>query len=173
MRSYDLAGPDPNPMTKREIDALKSLCRELPRNPRILEIGAERGCSTLAMLEERPDAFIVSIDVGERPEQKENLQKAGLPWRRVIRILGRSQVVGLYWPWCFDLGYIDGDHRRPGIDEDIVLWAPKSTIIAFHDYIPPEKRGSHIHGRVWEAIQEWDKGEREQLLWVDRLIAFR
>lgn len=175
LRSYDLAGPDPNPMTKREVTGLKQLCSELQRSPVIIQVGAERGCSTLAMLEARPDSFILSIDYGERPEEFSNLKKAGLEWRRVVRALGRSQEIGLYFPWDCDLLYIDGDHRRPGIDQDIERWYPKvksGGIIAFHDYIidpqPP------IQGRVADAVDAWLKTTSiEEILWVGRLKAFR
>jgi len=177
--SYDLAGPDPNPMTKREVAALKQICGELPRNPVIIQIGAERGCSTMAILEQRPDAFVLSIDCGGRPEERENLEKGGLEWTRVVRALGRSQNIGLYFPWSCDLLYIDGDHRRPAIDVDIELWFPKvkpGGVIAFHDYIidpPPE-----IHGRVAAAVDEWLEESQGvisvgDLLWVGRLRAFR
>lgn len=174
--SYDLCGPDPKPMSKREVECLKGLCKELPRNPVIVQIGAERGVSTLAMLEERPDAFIFSIDVGVREEEYANLKKAELTWQRVVRGLGTSQSIGMYWPdgWRCHLLYVDGDHRRPGIDTDVRLWMPKVAdggIAAFHDYIHPDDRGPQIHGRVWEAIQE---GVTEEVvIHVDRLIAFR
>lgn len=173
--SYDLAGPDPNPMTKREIDALKQLCSGLPRNPIVVQIGAERGCSSLTILEGRPDAFIFSIDCGERPEELENLKKAGLEWTRVVRGLGKSQNIGLYFPWSCNLLYIDGDHRRPGIDVDIELWFPTvkvGGIIAFHDYIPDPP--PHVHGRVADAVDEWlDTAKVDDLLWVNRLRAFK
>ena len=171
---YDLCGPDPNPMTKQEARALKALCITLPQYPIIIQIGAERGVSTMAMLEERPDAFIFSIDTGERQQEYNNLKRAGLPWQRVVRGLGRSQNIGQHWPyyWACDLLYIDGDHRRPGIDEDIHLWIqhvkPGGTIV-FHDYIP--NPGPHIHGRVADAVDELV--ELEVVLLVDRLKAFR
>lgn len=178
-RSYDLAGPDPNPMTIQEVDALKALCRSLPADPIVIQIGAERGCSTLAILEERPDAFVFSVDCGVRPEEVENVKAAGLPWQRVVRGLGRSQNIGLHWPeaWKCDLLYIDGDHRRPGIDEDIAAWVPtvvSGGIIAFHDYIPPAERAPHIHGRVYEAVRAWLQREPQDMIrCTQRLIAFQ
>jgi predicted O-methyltransferase YrrM len=177
LTSYDLSGADPNPMTAAEVDALKSLVRLLPGMPIIIQIGAERGCSTLAMLEENPDAFIFSIDIGAAETEKQHLIEAGLPWQRVVRGLGRSQDIGEAWPveWFCNLLFIDGDHRHPGIDDDINIWKPQVIdygIIAFHDYIP--NPAPHIHGRVAEAVDEWQKREPlERILLVDRLIAFR
>lgn len=177
LTSYDLAGDDPRPMTVAEVDALKSLVRQLPaRHAIVIQIGAERGCSTLAMLEERPDLFIFSIDIGAAESEKQHLLEANLDTRHVVRGLGKSQDIGSFWPldWYCDLLFIDGDHRRPGIDDDIYLWKTQVVggIIAFHDYIPNPP--AHIHGRVAEAVDEWQKKEPlERILLVDRLIAFR
>ena len=178
----DLCGPDPNPMTLKEAEALQLLCAWLPENPAIIQIGAERGASTLAILEERGDAFVLSIDMGVQEREYENLKQAGLQWKRVVRGLGRSQNIGYAWPehWTCDLLYIDGDHQRPGIDDDILLWADAVKVggyLAFHDYIPPQERGAHIRGRVWEAVEEWRKCEAakdfDEVLHVGRLVAFK
>lgn len=176
--SYDLCGPDPRPMTKREVDALKRLCQQLPRDPIIIQIGAERGVSTLAMLEERPDAFIFSIDVDPRSEEFENLRKAQLNEGRVVRGLGKSQGMGVYWPpsWKCHLLYVDGDHKKPGVMGDVANWVPKvmdGGVVAFHDYIHPDERGPSIQGRVYEALHESGMMEEEIVLHVQRLIAFR
>jgi predicted O-methyltransferase YrrM len=173
---FDLCGPDPNPMTKREAIALQELMASLPMNPVVIQIGAERGCSTLAMLEARGDAFIFSIDINPRPEERDNLAKAHLEARKVVRGLGLSASIGAYWPedWKCHLLYVDGDHRRPGIDMDIKTWVPyvkDGGIIAFHDFIPPGERGPHIHGRVYEAVVELV--DLETILYVGRLKAFR
>ena len=168
LTAKDLAGPDPNPMTHAEVDALKQICLALPANPRIIQIGAERGCSTLAILEARPDSFVFSIDVGAREEEIANVKAANLDSRRVVRGLGRSQSIGHFWPesWKADLIYIDGDHRYAGIREDIAVWIPavaSGGILAFHDFIPPEERASQIIGRVYEALA--DAGLLEHLLY--------
>lgn len=175
LTAKDLAGPDPKPMSKVEVDVLKELVSKLPPDPTIIQIGAERGVSTLAMLEARPDAFIFSIDMGPRPEERANLIKAGLEWQRVVRGLGKSQDIGKFWPrhWTCDLLFIDGDHRRPGIDLDIQFWAgfvEGGGLIVFHDYIPnPPPR---IKGRVASAVDELCEGWNE-VMYVDRIKAFR
>ena len=176
----DLCGPDPNPMTLKEAEALQLVCAWLPEFPVIIQIGAERGASTLAMLEERPFSFIFSVDIGPRPEEREHIERAKLNPRRVVRGLGRSQEIGRHWPnsWQCDLLYIDGDHKRPGIDRDIEYWTrtvKPGGYLAFHDYIPPGQRGPHILGRVYEAIQEWRATDEdfEEVLWVERLVVYR
>lgn len=178
LTARQLAGPDPNPMTVAEIDALQSLVSVLPKWPRIIQIGAERGCSTLAMLEARPEAFIFSIDVGERPEEITNVRAGGHDFVRVVRGLGRSQNIGAHWPdcWTADLVYIDGDHRYDGVLGDIVAWeriVNDGGLLAFHDYILPEERAPTIVGRVYEAIQDSGLFERYKVaLRVERILAF-
>lgn len=180
--SYDLAGDNPNPMTVAEVDALKDLVREVGIAPTVIQIGAERGCSTLAILEASPLAFILSIDIGIAEAEREHIDRAGLDNRRVVRGLGKSQDIGYAWPsnWQCDLLFIDGDHRRPGIDRDIKLWTRTvrgGGIVVFHDYIPNPPTG--IRGRVAEAVDEWDKTNKDAgksfvLIGItDRLIAFR
>lgn len=170
----DLCGPDPNPMSCKECEALQELCKQLPENPTIVQIGAERGTSTLAMLEARPDAFIYSIDMGECKSEFDNLRKAGLDTNRVQRVLGKSQDVGKTWNKFCDLLFIDGDHRYAGVKSDIELfrpWVKSGGIIAFHDYIP-EPIPPHIRGRVAYAVDEMMTDEQE-IMWIERLKAFK
>jgi predicted O-methyltransferase YrrM len=144
-----------------------------------IQIGAERGCSTLAILEARPDAFVFSIDVGARPEEAKNVEAGGHEVRRVARGLGRSQNIGEFWPksWSADLIYIDGDHRYDGVRNDIRVWLPRvrhGGILAFHDYILPEQRAPQIVGRVFEAIADANLfGALDVETRADRYISFR
>lgn len=172
--SYDLCGPNPNPMTRAEVDALKQLVATLLDKPIIINIGAERGTSTLAMLEERPDAVIFSVDINECEKEFDNLKKAGLDYRRVHRELGRSQDIGNSWPGTVDFVFVDGDHSENGVRGDIDAWLYKirrNGIMAFHDYIP-EPIPPEIKGRVVYAVDDLMK-DYEEILWVERLKAFR
>lgn len=180
LTSYDLCGPNPNPMTRAEVDGLKLLAKNLPPNPVIINIGAERGTSTLAMLEERPDAMIYSVDIGECPGEFNNLKAAGLDSSRVLRVLGRSQEVGLTWKIMADMIFVDGDHSEAGVEGDILAWKDKlwmDGILAFHDYIP-EPIPPEIKGRVIYAVARLIEGDNpimnfEEILWIERLKAFR
>jgi len=159
-------------MHEAEVVALKKLVRliQSPR-PIFLNIGAGlEGVSTLAMLEERPDAVVLSIDIEPCPGEAESLRKAGIDHRRVIRLLGRSQDIGQYWRFPVHFAFIDGEHLHPAVEKDIELFVPWVTeIIAFHDYVPcpPHKRLR----RATFAIDEGMAGY-EKILHVDRLIAF-
>ncbi len=173
--SFDLAGPDPSPMTVEEVKMLKRLVAELPDNPVIINIGAERGTSTLAMLEERQDAIIFSIDVGPCESEKENIHRAGLDETKVIRLFGRSQDIGRFWPFYVDFVWVDGDHSYDGVLGDIETWLRKigaGGIFAFHDYFegtPPP----HNPSGAGQAIREKMIDKYDLIASVDRLRAFR
>lgn len=171
----DLCGPNPNPMSCPECHGLQELAEMLPDEPVIVQIGAERGTSTLALLEARPDAFIWSIDMGVCEGEFENLKKAGLDVQRALRVLGKSQDVGIKWDRMCDMLFVDGDHSAAGVKEDIRLfrpWVKRGGIIAFHDYIP-EPIPPEIKGRVVYAVDEMMTAEYEEILWIERLKAFK
>lgn len=176
--SRDISGGEPWPLSITELEALKRICNKLPGWPVIIQIGSGIGCSTMAMLEERPGATLFSIDNKCNDAELQNLKRAGLSYQNVIRIWGNSQDVGVAWVHSCDLLFIDGDHQRPGIDEDIKLFVPhvkRGGYVLFHDYIPPLQRPAHIHSQVYEAIEEWLEQERElfgRIFWVDRLVCF-
>ncbi len=176
--SYDLAGEDPNPMSVAEVDALKQLVKMDSLNfykPMIINIGAERGTSTLAMLEERPEAIIFSIDVNASEGEFENLAKAGFEFPNVIRLLGHSQVIGNVWPFFVDFIWIDGDHSYEGVAGDIYHWIPKvhkGGIVAFHDYFEGEPPAHNPSG-AGRAIREKMMTKYELICEVERIRAFR
>jgi predicted O-methyltransferase YrrM len=164
------------PMSYAEIECLKKLARMLPDNPTIVNIGADRGVSTLAFLEERPDCFIFSVDVLPCKEELENVRKGGHDHRKVVRLLGDSKVLGPKFPYQCDMLFIDGDHWGAG--KDIEAWVDTNKVksggvIALHDWQPggcaPNNPGS-----VTEDVIEWrERAEYEQIAEVERVIAFR
>lgn len=173
--SYSLAGEDPKPMTVAEVDCLKELVRDImTKYPIIINIGAERGVSTLAMLEELPDATIYSIDVNPCEGEIENVHKAGLDTTRVIRLLGRSQDIGRSWSFRTDFIWVDGDHSYEGVKGDIIAWAKHVVlggVIAFHDYFdgdPPEHNPSGAGKAVRELMHPDDL-----IMTCERIRAFR
>lgn len=164
-----------------EVEILKELVRELPRRSIIVNIGAgNRAISTLAMLEEKRDAFIFSIDVKVKENEQIYLAKAQLPGARVVRILGKSQRVGKFWPIEVDFVFVDGDHTYKGVRGDLV-WMSKvkvGGIIAFHDYSPPKPRKETKaqltkEGDVKRAVDEYVGENWEEIAHVHRIKAFR
>ena len=108
-----------NMLTENEAKALQKCVNHLPDNPVIVQIGANEGLSTVAMMSARPDAFIFSIDLKPYSQERQNLIDEGLNYQRVVRILENSQDIE--WPPSrIDMIYFDGDHRYNGIKQ-IVL----------------------------------------------------
>jgi predicted O-methyltransferase YrrM len=162
-------------MTVEEVKMLKRLVAELRPNPVIINIGAERGTSTLAMLEERNDSIIFSIDVAPCEGEFENARKAGLDDSRIIRCLGSSQNIGRSWPFYVDFIWVDGDHSYVGVKADIDAWLPRISsggIIAFHDYFEDDPPPHNPSG-AGQAVREKMIDKYDLIASVDRLRAFR
>lgn len=112
----------------------------LPENPVIINIGAGAGTSSIAMLEERPDAFVFSVDKIAAELERVNLIRCKIPIQRCIRILGKSWDVGEWFPYQVDMVFVDGDHGTKAVEQDICVWLPKvrpGGVMAFHDYKHP------------------------------------
>lgn len=174
LTAYDLSDGR-EPISHDEIHFLKRMARWLPEQPLIVNIGAARGASTLALLEERNDAVIFSIDIYECSDEADHIKQAGLDHRRVIRLLGRSQDIGQFFPFKADLVFIDGDHQYDGVLADIKVWPEKvksGGVFACHDYIPGENPPNNIT-HVYEALSATILDDYDILNIVDRIIAFR
>jgi len=162
-------------MSYGEINFLVSLVKDLTAEPVIVNIGAADGVSTVAMLEARRDAFIFSVDIGECPQERANVEAAGLDVTRVVRLLGRSQDVGKRFPYEADMVLVDGGHDYESVGGDIEVWAWRvrpSGVLAFHDYIEPP-RPANNPSEAFEAVNDNLPDGFELVSRVDRLIAFR
>lgn len=175
--SYDISDKT-SMMSRGEIDTLKKYARKLPTNAIAIIIGAGTGTSSLAIMEERTDITIFSVDIAfptagmYEPGEKENLKRAGM-WDsgNVIQILGNSQRIGKIWPYRYDMIFIDGDHRYEFVKQDVNLWIPrakKNAIVMFHDYGSKEIKP---HSGVKDAVDEilldkWKKVDYNRWLLV-------
>jgi predicted O-methyltransferase YrrM len=120
-----------------EAQILKQCVAMLPADPVIINIGASVGTSAIAMLEERPDAFIFSVDKEEAALEKVNLKRCEISVTRCIRILGKSWDVGQDFPYSVNMVFVDGDHGDKAVERDICTWISKvlpGGIMAFPDY---------------------------------------
>lgn len=156
--------------TVADVETLHALADMLPLCPVVVNIGACFGTSTLAILEQRPDAFVFSIDIMPCPLERQHHEQAGIPAGRCVRVLGPSQDVGRYWPaHSVDFVFVDGGHADVEVRGDIDAWLKTikpGGIIAFHDYgtasLPDVKRV------VDEAF-----GNTPPLVAVERIRAWR
>lgn len=123
-----------------EVELIHKCVLGLPANPVIVNIGANVGTSAIAMLEVRPDAFVFSIDKRPCTEESTNLSQSGLEPRRVVRVLGDSSRIGVFWPFNVDMVFVDGAHDDDGVKADISAWRGKvkpGGIMLYHDYNHP------------------------------------
>ena len=176
--SYTIGAKFPM-LVKIEIDLIKRYVNELPPNPIIINIGAGVGAGSLAMLEERDDLLIWSIDnlfpdTGMyEPGEKQNLINAGF-WDSgsVIQVRGESQLVGKKWNVLCDMLFIDGDHRYSFVKKDIELWVPwakPGAPILFHDYATKKvKPKAGVKQAVDELLSHYKPIDYRKWLWVIR-----
>lgn len=169
-------------LKRDEVGTLKEIVRALPPNPVIVNIGTgQRGISCLAMLEERSDAVIFTVDVGKCDHAFENLHKSGREWRRVIQVFGESVAVGEHWLLESDAVVVDGDHHYEAVCEDIRVWAKTikpGGVIIFHDHSPPEPRPqtrTQLQKEAWvtKAVNDSLDDEWEVVAHAGRFKAFR
>ncbi len=123
-----------------EAQILKKCVSMLPKNPIIVNIGAGFGTSSAAILEERPDAFIFSVDKKPAVDEHIGILACGMDLTRCVRLLGKSWEVGRYFPYSVNMVFVDGDHGTKAVEQDIMTWLSKvipGGIMAFHDYKHP------------------------------------
>jgi predicted O-methyltransferase YrrM len=161
----------------KEIELIKKLVNELRPYPTIVNIGAGSGTSALAMLEERDDLLIWSIDnefpTTHRytPGEKQNLIDAGF-WESgsVIQVWGESQLVGLKWNIWFDMIFVDGNHKYEPVKRDIELWMPwlkPGGYALFHDYgTKQQKPKSGVKDAVDELLSDWEFVDYQRVTWA-------
>lgn len=152
-------------MSVGEVGLLKKCAAMLPENPVVIIIGAGFGTSSLAVLEERPDAFIFSIDIKPKPEEVRALIGGGVDFSRCIRILSPSPNVGYNFPYEVEMVFIDGRHTDHGVQADINAWLPNvpNGIMLFHDYNHPNL--TRLTGIVDKAMEDYERiGENRYLV---------
>ena len=140
-----------------EILLIKKCVDDLPVKPLIVNIGAGFGTSALAMLEERPKAFIFSIDKLPRPEERRHIEQAGFDGAQVLRILSDSARAGRQWPFKIDLCFVDGDHGTEAVQKDMEHWNPHVRMggyMIFHDYNHPNV--PDLTTAVEKEMNDWE-----------------
>jgi hypothetical protein len=76
---------------------------------------------------------------------------------RLVRHLS-AEAAPLFADGSLDFVYIDGDHERPSVDQDLSLWWPKlkaGGILAGHDFICPGEPGGLWGAHIQPAVMEF------------------
>lgn len=168
-------------LTHREVTALKSLVRLLPDNPVVVILGVGAGTSSVAVLEERKDLRLISIDIrkdspmGGLAGELNAIKLRGINVNgRHEQILGDSKIVAKDFTERVDMVFIDGDHSYEGCAGDINGWLPfiKPTgIMAIDDY-GPNKHGEEKWPAVRKAVDELLQPKFNEILMIDSIVAF-
>lgn len=153
-------------LTRNEVDLIKEMARLLPPDAVCCNIGAGAATSIIALLEERPELYVYSIDI-DPDNGMSQLHESGFI-SRIIQIVGDSKKVE--WQYGkIDYTFVDGEHSYEGILGDIRAFLPRMAengIMLFDDY-------ADIHWSSVKQIVDLYAGKWEQLGYVDNLIAFR
>lgn len=134
----------------------------------VVNIGANIGTSTCAILEANPDAFVFSIDIKAWPEERENVIACNLNPARVVRLLGSSYEMR-HFPYEVDMVFVDGGHHDEAVIGDIEVWKPRcKQVMLFHDYHHPnykDKPNVNLDEIVDREMADWQRiGEARYLV---------
>lgn len=168
MNAHDLAATY-HMLSVDEVDLIQECVKSLPPNIIAVNIGANIGTSTCAILEANPVAKVYSIDRKEYPEERRNLIACGLNPDAVVRILGDSRRIQFTEP--IDLVFVDGGHDDETVNSDIDKFKPLCRhIMLFHDYDHPNYRGTNTHLTqiVDRRMADWERIGQARYL-----VAFR
>lgn len=138
-----------------EREFLFNAAKEIPESGLAVNLGTEYGASTVCLLEgSHPTVSVVAVDInmsryeGPRPS-------------RLALVEARSVDYLQEWGGAIDLLFIDGDHSRKGVWDDIG-WIDHLTVggvVAFHDTCDYDSgdpaRLHHICPEVDEVVTAW------------------
>lgn len=146
---------------------LQSLASTLPENCRVINIGGAVGTSTAAILrgvEHLGNAFVLSIDIKDCPEEIETLKKQGLPYeyprfeQKISDSLnvaeGLAERIEKKLMGEIDMVFVDGSHSYEGVYLDLIDYSKilkPGGLLVCHDYEDPRQ------GEVTAAINQWQK----------------
>lgn len=135
---------------------LCGLVDSLPEGARVVNIGGESGCSTVALLRggrDIADFRLYAIDILPRPDEAQYARDCGLADpERFIQIQQDSKVIGEGWLARVHLVFIDGDYSYRGCLGDLRAWEPNVAAggyILVHNYQWVYPTG------VTRAVDEW------------------
>lgn len=122
-------------MTPAELAFLQALALRLPAHATVVELGAYKGRSTVAIREALdPDSKLVTVDQAALDAFRENT--AGLA--NLDLVIGDSaEAASGFADASVDLVIIDADHSYHAVKRDIQAWHPKlksGALLTGHDW---------------------------------------
>lgn len=114
---------------------------------------------------------------GKTQEDWEGLYRGAvkyLPWFHQLRIIRMESVdaARFFWDGYFDFVYIDGDHRKEFVLQDINAWLPKvrkGGIIAGHDYLDRIRKNHQVKLAVNEFFGEENIIKERCSVWIKEI----
>lgn len=180
---YAFAEEIPSAVTERECRRLAELAEGRP----VLEVGTYLGRSTIALASTAevvhtvdfhpPDHLTREVE-STLPAFLHNLDRYELRHKVVVHFgFSQETLPALREEW-FDLAFIDGQHQREPVEEDIGLVLPhlaNTAILAFHDY---GRAGVHTAEgwddfHVTEVVDEFARRRGVDVEVVDTLAVLR
>jgi len=124
-------------ITLEELVLLKKVVSTLDTRPVIMNVGTGRGTTLLGILEVRPQAHIITVDIAVT-NAKQYLDEAEFGSADVTFVLKDSTQAAEDWKdEEVDLLIIDADHIQEKAAADIAAWVPSVKIgghVLVHDY---------------------------------------
>jgi predicted O-methyltransferase YrrM len=170
-----------NTNVNKHLLRLYELVKTLPKDKVVVELGVNRGETTIALLAAVNDTggHLYSNDVqncndlGENLEDyRDGLQKYNPNW---TFLLGDDLVIGKEWRMPIDFLYIDTVHSYEQTIQELRIWGKwlkPNAIIALHDTDPnnvhPNWNGiSYAEGGVLKAIYEYMEENRGMFSFIN------
>lgn len=148
-----------------DVDLLHELADMLPtfdldgHYPRVAELGVGAGTTALAILEKRPDAIVVGVDISEDAINwsRKLIENTGHSEAYFTNHADASAAAATLADETFDLVMLDTSHEYGDTCRELAAWLPKlrpGGILWAHDYDGPDSQG------VRKAINElWEAGD--------------
>jgi len=153
---------------KEKCRALYSLCKMIPIDGEVLEIGVQYGRSTtvLGMVAKEKGYRVTGVDNWKEDvskEAKEHIEAKIRRYEMPVSILSMSSEKAheVTLPIKYNLIHIDGDHQYKGIEKDCKLWkerVKRGGFLCFDDYHHPtltdvkKAVDRHIIGKGYRLI---------------------
>jgi predicted O-methyltransferase YrrM len=154
---------------------------ELARGRRVLEVGTYFGRSTVSLASTAKVVHTVDVHPADEVGGDDtlaglmaNLDRYDLRHKVAVHVGFSQLILPLFAPNSFDLVFLDAQHQREPVEEDLAALLPlvaEGGVVAFHDYGVPgvEHRGRWDPFGVTEVVDEFVRERGLVLELVDTL----